>query len=103
MDWRAPKRWAMRWLRRRVAVPLRRLSRRRIPIAMITGTNGKTTTTRMLAHILERSGHTVGFCSTEGVVIAGEVLRGDDCGSYGGAAAVLSDPNITAAVLEVAR
>jgi cyanophycin synthetase len=103
MGWRTAKRWTKARLRRVVVVPLRRLRFRGITTAIVTGTNGKTTTTRMLAHILEQSGHRVGFCSTEGIVIAGEVIRGDDCGSYGGAAAVLGDRRITAAVLEVAR
>src|SRR6185295_15350304 len=44
----------------------------RIPIAAVTGTNGKTTTARMLAHIQKMAGHTVGLCTTDGVYIDGE-------------------------------
>ena len=45
----------------------------RIPVASITGTNGKTTTSRMLAHILKSAGHTVGMTSTDGVYIDGRL------------------------------
>ena len=61
----------VRRIRSYVLVPLRRVFGPRIPIAMITGTKGKTTTTRMLAHILSEAGHRVGFTSTDGVVING--------------------------------
>ncbi|HET9273319.1 MAG TPA: Mur ligase family protein [Methyloceanibacter sp.] len=74
-----------------------------IPIAMITGTNGKTTTTRMLAHILTQGGFVVGFTSTDGIVIAGHTVCTEDSSGYEGARRVLHDPSVTAAVLKTAR
>jgi cyanophycin synthetase len=75
----------------------------RIPIAAITGTNGKTTTARMLAHIFKMSGHTVGMTSTDGVYIDGRLtVKGDMTGPMA-AQMVLRDPTVDAAVLETAR
>jgi cyanophycin synthetase len=75
----------------------------RIPTAMITGTNGKSTTTLMLASILKAAGHTPGAATTDGVIIDGEwIIEGDVAGSPG-VEAVLSDPSVTAAALETAR
>ncbi len=75
----------------------------RIPIVSITGTNGKTTTTRMIRHILRLSGYNVGMTSTEGVFIGEEkVLSGDTTGPQS-AEVVLSDPTVDIAVLETAR
>ena len=89
--------------RRYLLVPSRRIFGPSIPIAMITGTKGKTTTTRMLSHILSTAGHKVGNCSTDGVVIKGEYIERGDFAYYNGARIVLNDPSITAAVLETAR
>jgi cyanophycin synthetase len=76
---------------------------RRIPIASITGTNGKTTTSRMLAHILKIAGHTVGMSSTDGVYIDGRIsVRGDMTGPTS-AQIVLRDPDVDVAVMETAR
>lgn len=75
----------------------------RIPVAAITGTNGKTTTSRMLAHILKLSGYTVGLTSTDGVYIDGKLsVEGDMTGPVS-ARMVLRDPFIDAAVMETAR
>jgi cyanophycin synthetase len=75
----------------------------RIPVAAITGTNGKTTTSRMLAHILKFSGYTVGLTSTDGVYIDGKLsVEGDMTGPVS-ARMVLRDPFIDAAVMETAR
>ena len=75
----------------------------RIPIASITGTNGKTTTSRMLAHILKSAGHTVGMTSTDGVYIDGRLsVKGDMTGPTS-AHIVLRDPNVDVAVMETAR
>ncbi|MEM7167020.1 MAG: cyanophycin synthetase [Planctomycetota bacterium] len=75
----------------------------RIPIAAITGTNGKTTTSRMLAHIFKLGGSTVGMTSTDGVYINGRrSVEGDLTGPLA-ARMVLRDPMVDAAVLEVAR
>ncbi|MEX1367622.1 MAG: cyanophycin synthetase [Nannocystaceae bacterium] len=75
----------------------------RIPIVSITGTNGKTTTSRMVAHIFKMSNHTVGLCTTDGVYIDGErTVSGDMTGPVS-AQMVLRDPTVDAAVLETAR
>jgi cyanophycin synthetase len=75
----------------------------RIPMAAITGTNGKTTTSRMVAHILKMSGKRVGLTTTDGIYIDGErFLKGDMTGPWS-ARVVLSDPTVEAAVLETAR
>jgi len=75
----------------------------RIPVTSITGTNGKTTTSRMLAHILKTAGHTVGMTSTDGVYIDGRLtVKGDMTGPMA-AHIVLRDPTVDVAVLETAR
>jgi cyanophycin synthetase len=75
----------------------------RIPIAAVTGTNGKTTTARMLAHIQKLAGHHVGLTSTDGVYIDGQrTVSGDMTGPVA-TRMVLSDPNVDVAVLEIAR
>jgi len=75
----------------------------RIPVASITGTNGKTTTSRMLAHILKTAGHTVGLTSTDGVYIDGRLsVKGDMTGPTA-AHIVLRDPAVDIAVMETAR
>lgn len=74
-----------------------------IPIAAITGTNGKTTTTRLVGHILKLAGYTVGMATTDGVYIDGVMtVRGDMTGPFS-SQLVLRDPTIDAAVLESAR
>ena len=75
----------------------------RIPIAAVTGTNGKTTTSRMLAHILKLSGRTVGLTSTDGVYIDGKLsVPGDMTGPIS-AQMILRDPSVDVAVMETAR
>ena len=75
----------------------------RVPIAAITGTNGKTTTARMLAHIAKMAGYTPGLTTTDGVYIDGQrTVEGDMTGPVS-ARMVLSDPHIDIAVLETAR
>ena len=76
---------------------------RRIPIAAITGTNGKTTTSRMLAHILKMSGLTVGLTSTDGVYIDGKLSVSGDMTGPVSAKMILRDPSVDAAVMETAR
>lgn len=78
-------------------------SPKRVPIAAVTGTNGKTTTARMLAHIAKMSGHTPGLTTTDGVYIDGNrTVEGDMTGPVS-ARMVLRDPTIDFAVLETAR
>ena len=75
----------------------------RVPIAAITGTNGKTTTCRMLAHITKMAGYTPGLTTTDGVYIDGHrTVQGDMTGPVS-ARMVLADPQIDLAVLETAR
>jgi cyanophycin synthetase len=75
----------------------------RVPIAAITGTNGKTTTSRMLAHITKMAGFTPGLTTTDGVYIDGQrTVQGDMTGPVS-AQMVLADPQIDIAVLETAR
>ncbi len=75
----------------------------RIPIVAITGTNGKTTTTRMTAHLFRQTGKVVGYTSTDGVYI-GDYLaeKGDNTGPYS-AKMILQDPTVEVAILETAR
>ncbi len=75
----------------------------RIPIAAITGTNGKTTTSRMLAHILKATGLTVGMTSTDGVYIDGHLSVKGDMTGPASANIVLRDPAVDFAVMETAR
>ena len=75
----------------------------RVPIAAVTGTNGKTTTCRMLAHITKMAGCTPGLTTTDGVYIDGQrTVQGDMTGPVS-ARMVLADPQIDLAVLETAR
>lgn len=75
----------------------------RIPIVAITGTNGKTTTTRLLAHIMKEAGNTVGFTSTDGIYINDNLVERGDCSGPNSAQKVLRDPLVDFAVLECAR
>ncbi len=75
----------------------------RIPIAAVTGTNGKTTTARMLAHIHKMNGRTVGLATTDGVYIDGERTVAGDMTGPKSAQMVLHDPAVDLAVLETAR
>jgi cyanophycin synthetase len=75
----------------------------RIPIIAVTGTNGKTTTTRLIAHIMKNIGKNVGFTTTEGVYIGNRLIQpGDNTGPIS-SQMVLRDPTVEIAVLEVAR
>ncbi|MDJ0590729.1 MAG: cyanophycin synthetase [Pleurocapsa sp. MO_226.B13] len=75
----------------------------RIPIVAITGTNGKTTTTRLTAHIYRQTGKVVGFTATDGIYIQEYLVeKGDNTGPYS-AGTILKDPTVEVAVLETAR
>lgn len=74
-----------------------------VPTCLVTGTNGKTTTTRLLARMAELAGHVTGFCCTDSVEVSGEVLDRDDYSGPGGTRKVLRHPRTEFAVLEVAR
>jgi cyanophycin synthetase len=75
----------------------------RIPIVAVTGSNGKTTTARMIAHILKGMGRKVGMTSTDGIVVDGRLIRRGDMSGPRSASTVLQNPNVEMAVFEVAR
>lgn len=75
----------------------------RIPIVAITGTNGKTTTVRLITHLLAQKGLRVGMTNTDGVYIAGQRIDTGDCSGPKSARNVLQHPDVDAAVLETAR
>jgi len=75
----------------------------RIPILAVTGSNGKTTTTRLLAHILRGSGQSVGFTTSDGIYINQEMIDSGDTTGPASAQMVLADPRVEVAVLETAR
>jgi cyanophycin synthetase len=75
----------------------------RIPIVAITGTNGKTTTSRLVAHIAKTAGYKVGYTTSDGVYIQNELMMKGDCTGPVSAQFVLKDPTVDFAVLESAR
>ena len=75
----------------------------RVPICAVTGTNGKTTVARLLGHLLTEAGEHVGMTTTDGIYSGGELVRRGDNTGPASAGSVLSDPEVTAAVLETAR
>ncbi len=75
----------------------------RIPVVSITGTNGKTTVTRMIGHVLGRAGKHVGMTTTDGIWIGGHCVAQGDLTGFHSARTVLSDPSVEVAVLETAR
>jgi cyanophycin synthetase len=76
---------------------------RRIPVVSITGTNGKTTVTRLITHILLLAGHRVGTTTSDGILVDERLLDAGDWTGPGGAAAVLGRDDVDVAVLETAR
>lgn len=75
----------------------------RIPIIAVTGTNGKTTTTRIIAHIVRTAGKKVGYTTSDGVYIQNQLMMVGDCTGPVSARFVLKDPTVDFAVLECAR
>lgn len=78
-------------------------SESRIPLVAVTGTNGKTTTTRLIAHMAKQAGHKVGYTTTDGTYIQDHLINLGDCTGPVSANTVLTDPTIDFAVLECAR
>lgn len=74
-----------------------------VPVALVTGTNGKTTTVRLLAAMAKAAGQVPGLCSTDWIAVGDEILDRDDWAGPGGARRVLRDRRVTLAVLETAR
>jgi cyanophycin synthetase len=77
--------------------------RPRIPVIAVTGTNGKTTTSRMIGHIARLAGMRVGWSSTDGIYADGELVETGDYSGPSGAARVLAQPGVELAVTETAR
>jgi cyanophycin synthetase len=75
----------------------------RIPIVAVTGSNGKTTTARMIAHIMKGMGRKVGLTSTDGIYVDGRIVRKADASGPKSATMVLQNPTVDFAVFEVAR
>ncbi|MBU6291681.1 MAG: cyanophycin synthetase [Burkholderiales bacterium] len=75
----------------------------RIPVVAVTGVNGKTTTTRLIAHVLANKGLCVGMTNTDGVYVGGRQTDSGDCSGPKSARNVLAHPHVEAAVLETAR
>ncbi len=75
----------------------------RIPIVAVTGTNGKTTTTRLIAHMVKYMGRKVGFTTTDGIYVQNHMLQQGDCTGPMSAEFILKDPTVEFAVLECAR
>jgi cyanophycin synthetase len=75
----------------------------RIPLVAVTGTNGKTTTVRMISHLLTTNGLRVGMTNTDGVYVNGQRIDTGDCSGPKSARSVLLHPDVDAAVLETAR
>ena len=75
----------------------------RIPTIAVTGTNGKTTTTRLIEHVLRMTGRKTGMTTTDGVYINGELNMQGDCTGYHSARSLLTAPDVDFAVLETAR
>ena len=75
----------------------------RIPIIAITGTNGKTTTTRLIAHIVKNNGYRVGFTTSDGIYVQNHLMEKGDTTGPVSAEYILKDPTVEFAVLETAR
>jgi cyanophycin synthetase len=74
-----------------------------IPVVAVTGTNGKTTTSRMVAHIARTDGRLVGWSNTDGIYIDGELIEAGDYSGPSGAGRILAHPEVELAVTETAR
>ncbi len=76
---------------------------RDVPVGIVTGTNGKTTTVRIAKHLLQSAGRTVGLSCTDWVSVNDEIIDRDDWSGPGGARRVLRQPGVDTAILETAR
>src|SRR6188508_1024767 len=83
--------------------PMAQPIRARIPIVAVTGTNGKSTTTRLIAHVFASAGRRVGMTNSDGIFVDGELVEAGDWTGFGGASRILAEPRLDVAVLETAR
>jgi cyanophycin synthetase len=97
------ERWELNALRAVAHGPRSALPRPRIPIVAVTGTNGKSTTTRLIAHIAEAAGLRIGMTNSDGIYLRGELVEAGDWTGFGGAGRVLAERDLDLAVLETAR
>ena len=74
-----------------------------VPVVAITGTNGKSTTTRLIAHVAREAGRRVGMTNSDGIYVRDELVEPGDWTGFGGAGRVLAEPGLQLAVLETAR
>jgi cyanophycin synthetase len=74
-----------------------------VPIVAVTGTNGKSTTTRLITHIAREAGKRVGMTNSDGIYVRNELVEAGDWTGFGGAARILAEPGLQLAVLETAR
>ena len=93
----------LRALRAVAPGPMPSLPRPRIPVVAITGTNGKSTTTRLINHIAMVAGMKVGMTNSDGIYVNSEQVEAGDWTGFGGAARILAEPKVELAVLETAR
>ena len=99
----ASERRELRGLRSVTPGPRPDLPRPRVPIVAVTGTNGKSTTTRLIAHIAESAGRRTGMTNSDGIYLRGELVEAGDWTGFGGAGRVLAERDLDLAVLETAR
>lgn len=95
--------WSRTWPVRDIPDALRWADFRDIPVGIVTGTNGKTTSVRLAKHILRTAGHDVGVSCTDWIAVNERIIDRDDWSGPGGARAVLRQQGIDAAILETAR
>lgn len=93
----------LRGLRAIALGPLPALPVARVPLVAITGTNGKSTTTRLLSHIATTAGKRVGMTNSDGIYVRGELIEAGDWTGFGGAGRILAEDGLDLAVLETAR
>lgn len=93
----------LRGLRATALGPLAAVPVPRIPVVAVTGTNGKSTTTRLIAHIAAAAGLRVGMTNSDGIYLRGELVEAGDWTGFGGAGRVLGERDLDVAVLETAR
>ena len=79
------------------------LPRPRVPVVAVTGTNGKSTTTRLIAHIAESAGRRTGMTNSDGIYLREKLVEAGDWTGFGGAGRVLAEADLDLAVLETAR